>query len=331
MEERGMKLSLLTTVIIWLAMVVPGMAQPGKPSEGVAARTDGRQIGEAAPLVYWNRKITVFRAYYEQISPAQRATNAAARIAALPEVATEWNVEATESFGGKYTGAIITANGQFMFGLMPEDLDPESGETLKMATDQAVSQLRAALESRTRQRSWPLLLKSIAASLAVTLIALFGISLAIRTGRKNLSRLERTVEESVHPLRFAGINFRPLTMTLQRGAIKLTTWTACLTVAYLWLTFVLMRFPYSQPWGEELGTFLIDLFKKLGAGVLGSIPGVFAVLVIFLLARIAVRLITGFFREVEDGGLPISWLHPDTARATRRLIVALIWVFALLV
>ncbi|MCI0660520.1 MAG: mechanosensitive ion channel family protein [Acidobacteria bacterium] len=326
-----MKLSLFTTVIIWLAMVMSGMAQSGQPRESAPARDDGRQIGEAAPLIFWNREITVFRAYYEQISPAQRATNAAARIAALPEVATEWTVEANEAVRGKYTGAIITANGEFMFGLMPEDLDPESSETLKIATDRAVSQLRAALESRTRQRSWPLLLKSIAISLAATLIGLLGITLAIRAGRKSLSRLERTVEESAHRLTFAGINFRPLAMTLQRGAIKLTTWAACLTLAYLWLAFVLMRFPYSQPWGEQLGTFLTNLFKKLGAGVLESIPGVFAVLVIFLLTRIVVRLITGFFREVEDRALPISWLHPDTARATRRLIVVLIWIFALIV
>jgi small-conductance mechanosensitive channel len=133
------------------------------------------------------------------------------------------------------------------------------------------------------------------------------------------------------PLAIGGIDLRPLVMTVQRGAIKLTAWAAGITLAYLWLTFVLMRFPYSQPWGEQLGAVLIDLLKKLGTGVVKSIPGIFSVLVIFLLTRIAVRLISGFFREVEVGDLPVPWLQAETARATRRVVVVLIWVFALIV
>jgi small-conductance mechanosensitive channel len=322
-------LSFFIAAILWLATGV--MAHTGQALESAPAGAAGRQSGEAAPLTFWNRKITVFRAYYEQIGPAQRATNAAARIAALPEVADQWKVEAHETQSGKYTGVIITANGQFMFGLLPEDLDRESGETMKAAADQAVTNLRAALDARTRQQSWPLLLRATALSLTATVIAFLGIWLIIRAGRRSLSGLEKSNRENAHRLAIGGINLQPLAMTVQRGAIKLTAWAAGITLAYLWLTFVLMRFPYSHPWGEQLGTFMIDLFKELGAGILKSIPGVFAVLVIFLLARIVVRLVSGFFSEVEEGNLRISWLHPETARATRRLIAVLIWIFALIV
>jgi small-conductance mechanosensitive channel len=322
---------LFTAAIVWLATAHLGVAQTGPPRGSAPARAEVRQIGEAVPLIFWNRKITVFRAYYEQLSPAQRAANAAARLAALPEVATEWKIEANETTTGRYSGILITVNGQLAFGLMPEDLDPESGETLKVASDRAVTQLRAALEARARQRSWPLLIRAIGLSLAATLIALFGIWLVVRAGRKSLSRLENSARGSGRPLAISGIELRPLVMVVQRGAIKLTAWAAGIMLAYLWLTFVLMQFPYSQPWGEQLGTFLINLLKKLGTGMVESIPGIFTVLVIFLLTRIAVRLIGGFFREVEEGDLPIPWLHPETARATRRLVVVLIWVFALIV
>jgi small-conductance mechanosensitive channel len=326
-----MKRSLLITAILWFITSLNVAAQSGQPREGASAKTDGRQTGEAAPLIFWNRKITVFRAYYENVSPAQRAANAAARLEALPDVATEWKVEANETTIGKYSGMILIVNGKFVFGLLPEDLDPESGETLKNAADFAVAQLLATLDARSRQRNWSLLLRAIGLSITATLVALFGIWLVIRVGRKALSRLRITTSERVHPLTIGGINLQPLAMVLRRGAIKVTVWAAVITLAYLWLTFVLTRYPYSYPWGEHLGTFLINLFGRLGTGALHAVPGIFTVLVIFLLTRIAVRLIGGIFREVEERGQSTAWLHPDTARATRRLIVVLIWIFALIV
>jgi small-conductance mechanosensitive channel len=324
-----MKLSLLTATIVWLVTSLLGMAQTGEPRDSAPAEIEDRQNGEAVPLIFWNRQITVLRAYYDQLSPAQRAANDVARLEALPEDATEWKIEAIESSGDRYPRVLITVNGQFMFSIMQEDLDTESGETLKSAADNAVAQLRATLEARARQQNWSVLLRAIGLSLAATLIALSGIWLVIRASRKSLSRLRRTAGERARPLTIAGINLRPVAMVLQRDAIKLITWAAEITLAYLWLTFVLTRFPYSSPWGEQLGTFLINLFERLGSGALQSLPGIFTVLVIFLLTKIAVRLIGVVFREVEERGQPMAWLHPDTARATRRLVAALIWIFAL--
>jgi small-conductance mechanosensitive channel len=326
-----MKLSLFSAAIVLLATSLLGMAQTGQPRNSAPDRTEDRKIGEAATLTFWNREITVFRAYSEQLSPAQRAANALARLEALPDVSKVWKVEAIEISSDTYPGKLITVNGKMVFGLLPEDLDPEAGETLKGAAENAVAQLQTTLEARTRQQNLPMLLRAIGFSLAATLIALFGIWLIIHASRVGLSYLEKTSRDRARPLTIAGINLLPLAMAVQRGAIKLSSWVAEITLAYLCLTFVLKLFPYSQPWGEHLGTFLINLFERLGTGLLQSIPGIFAVLVIFLLTRILVRLISGIFREVEERGHPIGWLHPDTARATRRLIVVLVWIFALIV
>ncbi len=325
-----MKLSLFAATIVWLATSLLGMAQSEQPRLSAPDNPEERRISEPAPLVFWNREITVFRAYHKQLSPVQRATNAEARLEALPD-ATDWKVVAIEAVSGTFTGMLITVNGQVIFTLLPEDLDPGSGESLKSAADHATAVLRASLEARARQQNWPLLLRAIGLSLAATFITLFGIWVVIQAGRRGLTWLEMAERERARPITIAGINLRPFMMAVKRGAIRLSTWAAEITIAYLCLTFVLMRFPYSQPWGEQLGKFLINLFERLGTGALHAIPGVFAVLVIFLLTRIAVRLVKGVFREVEERGARISWLHPDTARATRRLIVVLMWVFALIV
>jgi small-conductance mechanosensitive channel len=326
-----MKLSLFSAAIVLLATSLLGMAQTGQPLDSAPAEAEDHHTGEDAPLIFWNREITVFRAYSEQLSPAQRAENAIERIEALPEESSGWKVEAVEILNDNYPGVLIAVNGQMVFGLLPKDLDPEAGETLKGATDHAVAQLRATLEARTQQKKWSLLLREIVFSIAAILIAIFGIWLVIRASRVVLSRLEKADRERAESPTIAGINLRPLAMAVKRGAIKLSSWFAEITLAYLCLAFVLKQFPYSQPWGEQLGTFLINLFERLGTGALRSIPGIFTVLVIFLLTRIVVRLINGVFREVEVRRQPVTWLHPDTVWATRRLVVILIWIFALII
>jgi small-conductance mechanosensitive channel len=304
---------------VLFATALPGFAQ------NVSSQGTG-QIGEPAPLVVWNRRITVFRGYYEGVSPEQRAVRAGERIAALPEMEAEWNVEATETSVGKYSGALITVNAQVVFGIILEDLDSETGETLQDAYANAVARLREALEARSRQRSGPLLLRGIGLSIASTLVALFLGWLIVRVRRR---LLEETPDQRANRLTLVGVDLQPQVTAVKRGAVKVAAGTAGITLAYLWLTYVLTQFPYSQPWGDELGTFLINLFVRLGTGALKATPGIFTVVVIFLLTRIVVRIVDTFFREVGEGDVVVSWLQPETAGATRRLAVVLIWVFAL--
>jgi small-conductance mechanosensitive channel len=96
----------------------------------------------------------------------------------------------------------------------------------------------------------------------------------------------------------------------------------------LWLTSCWFSL---QPPQEQLGSFLTNLFQKLRTGALRSIPGIFTVFVIFLLTRIVARIVSGIFSEVEKGDLAVPWLDADTARATRRLAVVMVWIFALTV
>ena len=101
--------------------------------------------------------------------------------------------------------------------------------------------------------------------------------------------------------------------SLSRTLTGLTSWAMAAVLVYLWLTFVLLRFPYTQPWGQQLGAFLLSIFTTLGTGILHSIPGLFTIVVIFLLTRIFARLVSGIFRQIEKGDLTVPWLHADTA------------------
>jgi small-conductance mechanosensitive channel len=286
-------------------------------------------VVEEAPLVVWNRTIFVFRSSFEQRSPAQRAAAAKERIEALPEVAS-WTVETRPTIVGSVSGILVTVNQEPVFGVLAGDLDPEAGETLEQAAGRAVAQLRAFNEAREQQRNFPMMVRAVGFVAAGTLLFVCALWLTAKLQKKIAVHLDRIVEQSDR-LKIAGMDVRSQVASFERVIVRLVLLIALLLMTYLWLMYGLMRFPYTQPWGERLSGFLVDLSKQITRGILDALPGLFTVVVILALTRVIVRLVVGFFRGVEHGTLRFYGFQPETARATRRLSVFVIWIFALTV
>ena len=320
-----LKRTICLIAALWLALAETALAQSAGAAATPAPAAEPR---EGAPVVVWNRTVHVFRSPFEQYSPAHRAAKAKERIEALPELGP-WEIEVNEAVVGQHQGLIITVNKAPMIGVLPADLDMESGETLRQAADKAVTQLRAALEARARQRSLPLMLKAIGLASGATALLLVALWVVFRARGLLRARVEETAGRSQR-LKVGGLDTRPLVMAIGRAAIRLLVWAAVTLLAYLWLVFVLERLPYTEPWGERLGAYLIGISKSVGIVVVKAVPSLFTALVIFLLARVAARIVGGFFQQVEDGKLAVNWLHPESAQATRRLVAVLIWAFALI-
>jgi small-conductance mechanosensitive channel len=128
---------------------------------------------------------------------------------------------------------------------------------------------------------------------------------------------------------WAGIE--PFLDAAERALVRLTTWGLSLVAGYLWLTFVLRQFALTRPWGDRLAGHLVGLLSELGLGAVNALPGLFAVLVIFVATRFVIRLVGWFFRAVETEAITVGPLAADTARPTRLMVTALIWLFALTV
>src|SRR4030095_9752721 len=92
-----------------------------------------------------------------------------------------------------------------------------------------------------------------------------------------------------------------------RAAIRLISAAAVLVLGYWWLVYSLEQFPYTAALGEKLKTFLIQLSVDFGRGALATIPGLVAVVIIFLIALWCVRVINTFFKEIEKGTLSLPW------------------------
>jgi hypothetical protein len=230
--------------------------------------------GEPASLTFWNREIVILRADIGGISPADRVRRIQGKIADVLEDNPGEKAEAIRSTFANLTGFWVQIDGHPVFGLVPEDADAVTGETVDAQVRRAVDVLQEALDARREQRSLPLILEGLALATAATLLLglmLWGVVvLQSRAMRRLLPRAPLSVTpESIEtpsaepasmkpalrkpaPLRVAGLDLQPVLTGLERLAIKATGFGLAAILVYLWLTFLFGRFPFTRPWGEGL-------------------------------------------------------------------------------
>ena len=85
-----------------------------------------------------------------------------------------------------------------------------------------------------------------------------------------LERLAKVAHQRTASL--LGMDLRPFLGALERRLVRLTAWGVGLVAAYLWLTFAFHQFPYTRPWSDQLGAYLLSLLRDLGTGALLAVP-----------------------------------------------------------
>ena len=151
------------------------------------------------------------------------------------------------------------------------------------------------------------------------------LGLLLRARRRLLTAIEPRLVAATQRIGSRGF------VAAERGLVGVFVWGIGLALAYLYAAFVLKLFPWTRPWGETLGIVLVTSVSRVGAALLAAIPSLAVLLAIFIVTRSLSRLVRAFFGAVRDGRVVLLGLHPETAEPSRRIIVVLLWMIALVV
>ncbi len=304
-------------------------------SEILAVQPDSSAVSrlhpQAAPVVIWNRTIVVFRLNSEEISPGERAKFAIERMNQMPINLPEYRVVAVDGIEGGHRLAWVKVNGRIMFTLIEGEQDVANGESYAVYKERTVKAVESWLLARREQNGLPLLFQAFGLAVLATIVlglTYFAVKRSIFWLMNHVNRLGTS---SLRHFVIAGFNIGPYFVSLATGLVNIFQIVLLMFNGYLWLTFVLSVFPYTAPLSSKLSGFLVETVTGFSHGVMVAIPGFFVVGVIFYITRLLVRLLTAFFRAVEEEQIPLRWFEPETAKATRRIIVVLVWIFALVV
>jgi len=282
-----------------------------------------------ATLRVWNRDIIELRATVNGVSPAERVERARERILALPPLSDSGQLAAQEADIGGVRGHAVFVRNSVLFFVLPQDLDPTSVETMDGVLKATLSNLGTVLEARARQSRPQLLVRGVLISVGATVLMLAALWL-IGRARRLVLRAAQQLRRRV-PSQVIGVTLRGYLAGFEVVAARIAALAAALVVVYVWLAFVFSRFPYTAPWGAKLGDYLVGLLSGFAHGVVAAVPGLFAVLVIILIARSVAQAVSRLLVRVEDGRASLAWLDPETAKATRWVALTLIWLFAIVV
>ena len=318
----------LVVFLIWSALAAV-QAQPSPlsvPPQVLAALRAAEPSGDTFTLTFFNRDIVVLRARVRGRSPRERASGAAHLLRELAAQRITGPVEAHSL----ESGTLITVASRFVLAITESDIDYLSGETRDTVTKAAIARLRVALGEAEEARTAATLTRSTVFAIGLLVLAVLALWALARIRKFSIARLtevaRRTLERT-ELAAIAGIRASQL-LDFQRRFINTTIAIVGLVTMYLTVALILRLFPYTRPWGESMGGFILASAQRVVLGIVRAAPNVFMVVLIAIVARIAVRGVGFWCDAIEQGRARVKWLYPETIRPTRRILMALVWLFA---
>jgi small-conductance mechanosensitive channel len=278
----------------------------------------------AATLEVANRPIITFRATAGGTPPVERLATVRARLEQLPIRGPPEKVETHPVQLGNERGTAVMIGPRVIFVVADGDVDREAGETTEGVASQAARVLSEALEAEREQRSLRLLLRSALLAIVGTVIAACLLWLFVRGRRAaqlGVTRLSRR-----EGLRLWGVDFGPIIRSGLRASIFVLFWALVLTLGEVWLTYVLSLFPLTRPWSDALLGGVVRLLSRIGRAILAGLPDLATAVVILLIGRGVAGFVSTVVHRVEEGTATLPGVYPETAVATRRLLVGAVWL-----
>ncbi len=280
-----------------------------------------------ATLTYFNRPVVTLRAPLLGMPPAERVTAAEARLHVALAETTGAEVSVTQTDLGR----AVQVNGHLIFFLQVGDLDPEEGLTLQEAANRAADTLRTSLLQSLEQRTSESLTRSLLSLGVATAAFVLVVAALWWLRRKVLGLIERNLGQRTEPVRLGTlrlVHWNTIAAVLD-WVLRAVTTGLVLGLGVQFVAFGLSQFPYTRPWGERLQDFIVSLLGDAVLGAVRVVPDLSVVAFIAWLTWGGMRLSTALFRQVEAGRWMTSWLTPETAAITRKLVSLALVLFAI--
>lgn len=299
---------------------------PTPTSKSETQKNDSATSVEA-PVIVFNRKITVLRSSLRGVPPAIRAERSQQTL----------NGILTRIDSGKVTvnhepqGNVLYVDDKLAMILLPDDADAVSGETLESITAQTVTAFEQVIAEAKEAQDHNQLLRNLGHWALATLIFVLAVWVVHRV-RKWLSvHLARLFQSGAANIQLGGAQLltEDRVGTLAHRFGGLIAWTIILLMSYEWLSFSLRQFPYTRPWGEQLNQYLIGVALHIGSSIVHALPNLLIALIIFGLARMTIRMLSPFFDRLEAGTTHLGSIDVDTAKPTRWIFSVGVWLFAI--
>jgi len=191
----------------------------------------------------------------------------------------------------------------------------ELAEAYRLRIQTAIVDYRAA---RTPERKT----RGIVLAAGGTVLFALAIGVLLAVSSRLIRRMERALEARVQTV---GIqSFAIVRAERIRAAVlallRIATVVVVVGLFLAWLVFLLRQFPWTYGIGNALLDNIMEPLAALGRAVLGSIPHLIVLVVIYYLVRGILRLVRTFFDAIERGSVKLSGFEQEWAIPTYKIV-----------
>lgn len=310
-------------VLIGATGSIPACAQEAQAADLTLIAAQKEDSTEDLPIEFMNRHIFTIRSKFVSYTQEERAMAIRGRIQTAMDKGGDDHVSFRPT---PEDGRFVELNGLAVFQIRPGDLDPLIGESVDEAAKNAAQNLKNAVHDAREQSNTRVMLKGV----GLFLLASVFFYLACRFiywGEKWIS--SRLLSWMAGYEAKLAVAIRPQqAICVLIFLVRLAKWALAIMVGYEWVTFSLRQFPYTRPWGEKLHGYLMETLQGILSAIVDALPGLLVVFLIVLLTRFTSRMLKAFFARIESGEVTVPWMAQETAKPTRKLTQALLWLFA---
>jgi small-conductance mechanosensitive channel len=196
-----------------------------------------------------------------------------------------------------------------------------------------LNQVRDAIVEYREARSSAALLRSLTRTGVATALLAAAIALLVWLWRWFQAVLRRRVEARIHSV---GIqSFEVVRADQIRGALQTLLLAVrvivLLTAALVYLGFLLGQWPGTRVFAHSVTGFALEPARTLAVGFIANVPRLVFLAVLFVLIRVALRLVRLFFEAIGHGAIRLGSFDPDWAQPTYKIVRIAIVAFGLIV
>jgi small-conductance mechanosensitive channel len=316
---RSWLLVLVLAALAWPALALSGAAGAEVPDVEVPSspvEVDGRVL---------------FSVRGSASYPAEkRAAAIAERISA---VARDRSLDPRAIAVGEVDGIpAVMAGGRRIVAVFAADAEHESMTQRELAAAYLTA-IREGITAYREERSSEAVLHGLSRAASATGV-LAAALLVLWWLRRRIDRaLEKHVKGRVHSVGISSFEIvrAERLWGLVRGLLRTAQILAALTALYLFLSYVLNLFPGSRGIANRLAGWVIGPVKTMAEAVLGVVPNLIFIAILYVIVRWLLRTLRMLFEGVGEGRIALGSFEREWAEPTYKLTRIAVVAFALVV
>jgi hypothetical protein len=193
--------------------------------------------------------------------------------------------------------------------------------------------IRDALVRYRAERSPERLVQSAVIAGAATALAALALWLTWRGFRRARLGLDQRYRKRVHSLSIQSyevVRAESIWKALD-GALGVLRWIVIAAIVYVLGTFALRQFPWTRSTAERLLEVVVQPLISMATGLLGYIPSLVFLVLLFVAVRYTLKALHLFFDAVGAGRVPLRSFEPEWAQPTYHIVRILLILLSLVV